>query len=113
MNWYVASLMKTKQCKPHRLIGVIGRKSATKETVGLADKLLEIIKGTKEIDESLELNYNKALYWFIAAKWQGVQFCCKFKPNKKRINLDVKFSKNDEFDAKIESADLETLALQL
>ena len=46
---------------------------ATKETVGLADKLLEIIKG---FDESLELNYNKPLYWFIAAKWQGVQFCC-------------------------------------
>ncbi len=77
---------------------------ATKGTVALADRLLEM---ARECDPSLELKYNK---FYIGLSKDGQPFnFVTFRPKKRYIHLEVKIPETEEIDAKIENADLETL----
>lgn len=79
-------------------------KRATKATVTIADDLLETVR---QFDASLELKYNK-FYIGLSRDGQPYNFVT-FRPKKTNLNLDVKLPENDELDAKIEKAGIETL----
>lgn len=79
-------------------------KRATKQTVKLADDLLDI---AKEIDATLTLRYNKP-YIGLAKGGQAFNFCV-FRPRKSTINFECNLPASDEIDKKIEDAGLETL----
>jgi hypothetical protein len=79
-------------------------KRGTKETVRLADELLGIVR---EIDNSLELKYNK-FYIGLSKAGQPFNFAV-FWPRKNTINLEIKLARTDEIDAKIEKAGIEAL----
>lgn len=77
---------------------------ATKSTVALADKLLDI---AKDFDPSLELKYNK---FYIGLSKDGQPFnFVTFRPKKIYINLEIKIPETEETDAMIDEAGLETL----
>ena len=79
-------------------------KKATKETVGLADKILNILHG---IDSTLKLNYTK---YYIGLEKDGQAYnFVQFRPRKKSIGLELKLPQSTDLDAKIEDADFDTL----
>ena len=77
---------------------------ATKSTVSLANKLLEV---AQEFDSTLELKYNK-INIGLSKDGQPFNFVT-FKPKKNHINLEVKIQESGDFDTKIDNADIETL----
>ena len=79
-------------------------KRGSKETVGLADQLLPVLK---ELDPSLELKYNK-FYIGLSKNGQPYNFIT-FRPKKNQLHFEVKLPQSDELDGKIEEAGLETL----
>jgi len=77
---------------------------ATKDTVKLADKILEL---ANTFDDSLKLKYNKL---YIGIEKNGVAFnFIAFKPRKKKMNLSIKLPRTDEIDSKIDEAGIDTL----
>lgn len=76
----------------------------SKLTVQLADSLLEI---AREFDSTLELKYNK-FYIGISRNGQPFNFMA-IRPRKSTINLEIKLSRSDDIDAKIDAAEIETL----
>jgi hypothetical protein len=76
----------------------------TKSTVQLADELLTIVR---EIDQSLELKYNK-IYIGLSRAGQPFNFVI-FRPKKKHIRAEIRLPRTDDVDAKIEQAGLETM----
>ncbi len=77
---------------------------ATKATVALADRLLEIVR---EFDPDLDLKYNK---FYIGLSKDGQPFnIVTFRPKKNQINLEIKISKHDDIDIMIDEAGIETL----
>jgi len=79
-------------------------KRGSKATLQLADELLGI---AREIDPSLELNYNK-FYVGLSKDGQPFNFVL-FRPRKSTINMEVKLDESEEIDAKIEQAGIEAL----
>ncbi len=79
-------------------------KRGSKETVGLADQLLTVLK---DLDSSLDLKYNK-FYIGLSKDGQPYNFVT-FRPKKNQLNFELKLPQSDELDAKIEEAGLETL----
>ena len=77
---------------------------ATKMTVGLADKMLEILH---LIDPTLSLKYNKH-YIGLEKDGQPYNFVA-LRPKKNQINFEVRLPQNGELDSKIDGADLDTL----
>ncbi len=77
---------------------------ATKETVSLADDILNCLK---EFDDDLTLNFNK---FYIGIEKEGQPFnFVAFKPNKTRINFEIKLPLDEGIDQKISSTGLDTL----
>jgi hypothetical protein len=77
---------------------------ASRETVGLADELLKIVR---EFEASLELKYNK---FYIGLSRDGQPFnFVTFRPRKNRIHLELKLPLTEEVTSLIENAGLETL----
>ena len=79
-------------------------KKATKETVILADKILNILHS---IDPTLILNYTKH-YIGLKKDSQAYNFV-QLRPRKKSIGLELKLPQSTDLDAKIEDADFDTL----
>jgi predicted transport protein len=80
-------------------------KRATKSTVAMADEILSIVR---EIDPSLELQYNRH-YIGIYRSGQPFNFCT-LRPRKASIQVAIKLPRNDELDKRIEESDVETLS---
>lgn len=80
------------------------QKVGTKETVAMADQVLEI---ARTFDPSLELKYNK-FYIGLARNGQPYNFVT-FRPKKGHMTLELKLKQSDEIDAKIDGAGLDTL----
>ncbi len=79
-------------------------KRATKETVGLADQMLELLRG---FDPTLNLKYNK---FYIGLEKDGKPYnFVTFRPKKNQLNFHFKLPQTDELDAKIDEAGLDTL----
>jgi predicted transport protein len=79
-------------------------KRATKGTVSLVDGFLKVIK---DFDESLNLKYNK-FYIGLEKNGQPYNFVA-FKPKKSNLEINLRLPRTDEIDAKISSANLDTL----
>jgi predicted transport protein len=79
-------------------------RNATKATVGLADQMLEVLRG---FDPTLNLKYNK-FYIGLEKGGQPYNFVT-FRPKKNQLNFELKLPQSDELDAKIDGAGLETL----
>lgn len=79
-------------------------KRGTKETVKMADKLLELINS---FNPGYELKYNK-FYVGIAKNGQANNFAV-FKPKKKYLRLELKLPKSEEVDALLESSALDDM----
>ena len=79
-------------------------KRGSKATVQLADKLLEI---ARQFDASLELKYNK-FYIGISKNGQPFNFMA-IRSRKTTINLEIKLSRSDDVDSKIDAAGIEAL----
>jgi len=77
---------------------------ATKETVAMADALLEIIK---TIDPSLGPKYNK-FYIGLAENDQPNNFAV-FRPQKNGLRLKVRLPRSEEIESSIESAGLDVM----
>ena len=77
---------------------------ATKETVALADELLDLLH---RIDSGLTLKYNK-FYIGLAKDGQAFNFV-SFKPKKNHIIFEFRPSRTDELDSKIDEAGFDTL----
>ena len=77
---------------------------ATKETVALADELLDLLH---RIDSGLTLKYNK-FYIGLAKDGQAFNFV-SFKPKKNHIIFEFRLSRTDELDSKIDEAGFDTL----
>ena len=79
-------------------------KRATKATVGLADKLLEILRG---FDPTLNLKFNK---FYIGLEKDGRAYnFVRFRPKKTRLGFQIKLPQSDDLDARIDNAGLDTL----
>lgn len=76
----------------------------SKATVGLADKLLTIVRA---FDPTLELKYNK-FYIGLSKDGQPYNFVV-FRPQKTAVRIDLKMRRSDEIDSKVEQADLDAL----
>lgn len=79
-------------------------KRATKQTVALADELLEMLR---QFDPSLELKYNK-FYIGLSRDGQAFNFVA-FRPKKNQLNLELKLPETDDIDAKIDAAGFDAL----
>jgi hypothetical protein len=79
-------------------------KKGSKESLGLADHLLTVLK---EFDPRLELKYNKA-YIGLSKDGRPYNFVT-FKPKKSHLEFEIKLPQSAELDAKIEQAGIETL----
>jgi predicted transport protein len=79
-------------------------KKGSKATVHLADELFGMVR---EIDPSLELQYNKH-YIGIYKGGQPFNFTT-FRPRKSSILIAIKLPRSDEVDNKIEQAGIEAL----
>jgi hypothetical protein len=77
---------------------------ATKATVGIADQLLEI---AREFDPELSLKYNK-FYIGLAKNEQPFNFAI-FLPRKNSVVIQLKLTRAEETEKRIETAGLETL----
>ncbi len=79
-------------------------KRASKETMGLADQLLTMLK---ELDSSLEFRYNQV---YIGLSKDGLPYnFVSLIPKRNFLRLNVNLPQSDELDAKIEQAGIETL----
>lgn len=76
----------------------------TKETVSLADNLLEYIK---TFDDSYELKYNK--FYIGLSKGNVPNNFAQFRPRKNAIVLNIKLAKDSEVDELLENNDFDTL----
>lgn len=77
---------------------------ASKSTVGLADRMLEVLR---EFDPSLNLKFNK---FYIGLEKDGQPYnFVQFRPRKSHMNFELKLPQSEELDQKIDQADLETL----
>ena len=74
---------------------------ATRETVALADKLLEIIKA---FDPALELKYNK--YYIGLAKGDRPNNFVVFKPKKSYLRLDFRLDRSAELEQRLDETEL-------
>ena len=79
-------------------------KRATKATVGLADQMLEILRG---FDPTLNLKFNK-FYIGLEKNGQAYNFVI-FRPKKNQLNFEIKLPQTDDLDIKIDDAGLDTL----
>lgn len=76
----------------------------TKETVSIADKILEMIS---DFDPKLKLKYNK---FYIGLEKDGSpNNFVTFKPKKNSINIEIRLKKSDELDQIIEDNGLDGL----
>jgi predicted transport protein len=79
-------------------------KRGSRETVGLADQLLMVLK---ELDPSLEFRYTK---FYIGLSREGRPYnFVTFRPKKVQLDFELKLQQSDELDVKIEQAGIETL----
>lgn len=76
----------------------------TKQTVSMADEMLELIK---TFAPSFELKYNK-FYIGLANNGQPNNFAI-FRPQRNMMRLELKIKKSDEIEEKIEAAGLDML----
>lgn len=76
----------------------------TKETVAMADNLLEIVK---LFDPALELKYNK--FYIGLAKHDHANNFATFRPQKNGIRLEVRLPRSDEVEAKLEQMGLDVM----
>ena len=77
---------------------------ASKATVSLADKMLEMLKA---FDPTLNLKYNK---FYIGLEKNGLAYnFVQFRPKKKQLDLELHLPESEELDARIEEAGLDTL----
>jgi predicted transport protein len=79
-------------------------KRGSKETVGLADQLLIVLK---ELDPSLEFKYNK-FYIGLSKAGRPYNFVT-FRPKRVQLDFELKLQQSEEMDARIEQAGIETL----
>ena len=79
-------------------------KRATKPTVQMADKMLEIVNS---FEQGYELKYNK-FYIGIAKNGQPDNFVI-FKPKKSYMRLELRHPQSEEFDELIEQGDLDDM----
>ena len=79
-------------------------KRASKATVGLADQMLEILRG---FDSTLNLKFNK-FYIGLEKNGQAYNFV-RFRPKKNQLNFEIKLPQTDDLDIKIDDAGLDTL----
>ena len=76
----------------------------TKQTVALADEMLNIIK---EFDSRFELKYNK---FYIGLSKEGIpQNFAIFRARKKHLGVAVRLKKLEEIDSKLEESNLDVL----
>lgn len=79
-------------------------KRASKESLKLADSLLEVVK---EFDPSLELKYNK---FYIGLSRDGRPFnFVEFKPQKNLLKLEVALPQTEELDAIVDEAGFDAM----
>lgn len=76
----------------------------SKQTVALADELLDIITG---LDPSLELKYNK-FYIGLAKNEQPNNFAI-FNPKKKFLRLEVRLPRSEDLTSELEEAGLDVM----
>ena len=77
---------------------------ATKETVALADRMLELLRN---FDTALNLKYNK---FYIGIEKDGKPFnFVAFKPKRNHLTFVIKLPQTDETNATIDDAGLDTL----
>ena len=79
-------------------------KRGSKTTIHLTDELFAL---AREIDPSLELQYNRH-YIGLFKDGQPFNFVL-FKPRKNAVNLEIKLPRSDEVDKKIEEAGIDAL----
>lgn len=79
-------------------------KRGTKQTVGMVDRFLEIIK---EFSPGLELKYNK-FYIGLAEKGQPNNFAI-FRPQKNTMRFEVRLKKDEEMEGKLNDAGLDVM----
>jgi len=78
---------------------------ATPETVDLANKIHNEI--LKEIDDNLNLKYNK--YYIGLTRADKVNNFLRFKPRKNYVGVEIFIDKNEEIEEKFESAEIDLL----
>ena len=76
----------------------------SRETVGMVDKLLTVIK---EFDRSLELKYNK-FYIGLAKDGQTNNFAI-FRAKKNQLNIELRLSQSDELQKQLDESGLNLL----
>lgn len=76
----------------------------SKLTLGIADKMLEIIK---EFNSSYEFKYNK--FYIGLAKDGTTENFVIFKPTKKQLRLELKIKSSEEIDNKLEEEGIDVL----
>lgn len=76
----------------------------SKETVKLADSVLNIVK---EFDNDFEIKYNK-YYIGLAKNGQARNFTI-FRAKKNNLRMEVKIERSDEIAAKLESSGLDVM----
>ncbi len=82
---------------------------ASKDTVTIADDLLELIHGFAPM---FELNYKKH-YIGLAENGRANNFAAMRPKKKNNLNLEIKLKRSDEIDTKLEEADLDLLTYKL
>jgi len=76
----------------------------TKETVAMADQILDMIH---KFDPQLELKYNK-FYIGLAKNDQPNNFV-SFRPKRNHLRLELRLPRTDELDAKLETSGLDVM----
>jgi predicted transport protein len=76
----------------------------TKETVAMADQILDIIH---QFDRELELKYNK-FYIGLAKNEQPNNFVI-FRPKRNHLRLELRLPRTDELDSKLENSGLDVM----
>ena len=76
----------------------------TKETVAMADQLLEIIK---QFDPAFELKYNK--FYIGLAKNERPNNFAAFRPQKSGLRLEVRLPRSEDIEQKLENAGLDLM----
>jgi predicted transport protein len=76
----------------------------TKETVAMADQLLEIIK---QFDQAFELKYNK--FYIGLAKNERPNNFAAFRPQKSGLRLEVRLPRSEDIEQKLENAGLDLM----
>jgi predicted transport protein len=79
-------------------------KRGTKETVEMADRLLEIVRS---FDPELELKYNK-FYIGLARSGRPFNFVV-FRPQKQAVRMEPRLSRSDEIEERLEAAGLDVM----